>query len=336
MDGGDIVADPPIFGRNAGGPPRANAGDGGAPPKATATDGAPEIRRLTAPNPGPMTADGTNTFLIGEAAVAIVDPGPEHAGHRRAILAAVAPDARIEAIIVTHRHRDHCDGAATLAAETGAPVFAFDPAEAGPGPLERLGLDRRDAAFGGGEGVNLDFRADRRLRHDETLSASDGSWRITGVYTPGHIDDHLCLAVTTGARSTLLTGDVVMAWSTSLVSPPDGDVSAYMRSLDALLDRGDALHLPAHGPQIVDPPARLKALRDHRLARERQILTALADGPGDAATMARRIYTDAPEQMLPMAARNVLAHLLDLWERGQITPLDPPSAVARFRLSAHA
>jgi hydroxyacylglutathione hydrolase len=280
---------------------------------------APGIRRIVAPNPSPFTFRGTNTYLVGDGPdLAVVDPGPDDAAHLAAILAAVAR-ARVTAIVVTHAHRDHTDLAPALADATGAPVLAFGDA--------RAGLDPAMAALGdvgGGEGVDATFRPDTKLGDGDAIGGT--GWRLAALHTPGHIGNHLCLA----AGDTLLSGDHAMGWATSIVSPPDGDMGAYMRALDRLIAAAPARLLPGHGDPVEDGPARLRALRDHRRMREAQIRAALAAGPADAAALAARLYTDLAPGLLPAAARNVLAHLIDLAQRGLARPEGPIAADTVF------
>lgn len=266
----------------------------------------PGIRRLVAPNPSPFTFRGTNTYLLGDRDLCVIDPGPDDDAHLAAILAA-AGAGRVRAIVVTHAHRDHTALAPRLAAATGAPVLAFGDAAAGADPeIAALG------DLGGGEGVDAAFAPDAILPDGGTV-AGDG-WRLTALHTPGHIGNHLCLI----AGETVLSGDHAMGWATSIVSPPDGDMGAYMASLDRLAAAAPRRLLPGHGDPVEDAVARLAALRDHRRAREAAILAALADGPATPAGLVARIYADVPAALHPAAARNVLAHLIDLARRGAV------------------
>lgn len=284
----------------------------------------PGLRRLTAPNPSPMTFRGTNTYLLGQGEVAVIDPGPDHPDHMAAILAALHPGERIGAILVTHSHRDHSPLARPLAQATGAPVLAAGPSDWGRSPMMRALAEA--GGIGGGEGVDPDFTPDRQIVEGDRLS---GGWgEIAVLETPGHMANHLSF-VWNGA---VFSGDLVMGWSTSLVSPPDGDMGAFMASCRRLAGRSDRVFHPGHGDPIPDPQARTTELITHRLSREAQILDALhVASPATAADLARRIYADLAPSLWPAAERNVLAHLLDLSERNAVEPLDPPSATARFR-----
>jgi hydroxyacylglutathione hydrolase len=282
---------------------------------------APGVRRVLAPNPSAMTFTGTASYVVGPGPVAVIDPGPDDPAHRAALLRALA-GATVEAILVTHSHRDHSAGAAALAAATGAPVLAFGPH--GAGATERPGT----SGIGGGEGADRGFAPDRRLADGETVAV--GPLRLTALHTPGHLSNHLCFALE--GTGVLFTGDHVMTWASSLVSPPDGDMAAYMASLARLAARDDRLILPGHGAPGRDPARLVRWLIDHRRAREAQILDALRDGPATAAALAARLYADVDPGLLPAAARNVLAHLLALADQGRAAPEGPPGAEAAFRL----
>lgn len=268
----------------------------------------PGLRRILAPNPSPMTEAGTNTYLLGEGAVTVIDPGPAMGGHLQAILTALAPGEKIARILVTHSHRDHSALVPALAEATGAPVLAFGDNDAGRSPhLADL------AGIGGGEGADRTFAPDERLAHGEVLDILGA--RLRAHWTPGHFGNHMCFEW----QGAVFTGDTVMGWASSLVSPPDGDLTAFMASLD-LLDGLRARRLyPGHGAPVTDPAARIGWLRDHRMSREAQILAALSDGPADAATLAARVYTDIPTNLQPAATRNALAHLIDLAGKNRVT-----------------
>lgn len=283
----------------------------------------PGLRRLTAPNPSPMTLHGTNTFLIGETDIAVIDPGPQSEPHLQAILDAVGPGQRITCILVTHSHLDHSPLARPLATATGAPVLAAGPSDWGRSP--RMQALATEGLIGGGEGVDAAFNPDRLLADGEIVEG-DG-WRIEAIHTPGHMANHLAFAW----NRAVFAGDLVMAWATSLISPPDGDLTAFRKSLRRLIARDDRIHYPAHGEAIIDPSARCQQLLDHRDGREAQILKALANGPATPSALTRQIYTDVDPRLLPMAERNVLAHLIDLVERNLAEPVDTLSATGPFR-----
>lgn len=285
----------------------------------------PGLRRIVAPNPSPMTYRGTNTYLLGRTALAVIDPGPEDATHLEAILEACAPGQRISHIVVTHAHLDHAPLARPLAERTGAPVFAFGPAAAGRSSamqaLAETGL------AGGGEGIDAGFAPDHTVLDGDRIDG-DG-WTLEVLHTPGHLGNHICL----GWNDACLTADHVMGWASSLVSPPDGDLTDFMASCARLRARDWRVFYPGHGAPIEDPAARLDWLINHRQTREAAILQALEAGAATAQALAAAIYTDTPAALLPAATRNVLAHLIDLMGKSRVAPVDDLSADARFALT---
>lgn len=278
------------------------------------------LRRVRAANPGPLTGTGTNSYILGEGAVAVIDPGPDDPAHLAALEAALAPGERISHVLVTHAHVDHTPLARPLAARWGAPVLAMGDAVARRNPAH-AGL----AGLGGGEGLDRDFAPDIRLADGDVVEGA--GWRLTALWTPGHIGDHLCLLWGAAAFS----GDHVMGWASTVVSPPDGDMAAYMASLDKLAAAGPRVLYPGHGEPVADPAGRMAELHAHRRAREAAILATLGPAPCDIASLTRAIYTETPAALLPAAERNVLAHLLDLGARGLVRCDGAPGPAARFR-----
>lgn len=267
---------------------------------------APGLRRVTAPNPSPMTYTGTQTYIMGEGRVTVIDPGPAMPAHLDAILAALQPGERVANILVTHSHLDHSPLARPLAEATGAPVLAAGRSDWGRSAV----MTALGDAVGGGEGVDPDFAPDQQIAEGDNI---DG---LVVLETPGHMANHLSFVW----GDALFSGDLVMGWSTSLVSPPDGDMTAFFASLEKLQDRTDAVYYPGHGGPVANPQARCAELIAHRRGREAQILSALStSGPSNATTLARAIYTDVAPALLPAAARNVLAHLIDLTARARVT-----------------
>jgi glyoxylase-like metal-dependent hydrolase (beta-lactamase superfamily II) len=284
----------------------------------------PPIRHLLAPNPSPLTGAGTNTWIMGGSALVVIDPGPDNSDHLAAILQAVGPGQRIGHILVTHAHLDHSALAPRLAARTGAPVYAFGTATEGRSSLmTRLAPDLRAQ----GEGLDPAFVPDHRLADGATLAGPD--WTLRAIHTPGHLGGHLCLAL----GDTLFSGDHVMGWSTTIVSPPDGDMAAYMASLDRISAEDWRRFLPGHGDPIADPAARIAELAAHRRQREAQILQALDAGTASIPSLTARIYTGTPRHLLPAAERNVLAHLIDLWSRNLVTAAPGLHPDAEFGLA---
>jgi glyoxylase-like metal-dependent hydrolase (beta-lactamase superfamily II) len=263
----------------------------------------PLVRRVLATNPSAFSYTGTQSYIVGAGeAVAVIDPGPNEAAHLNALLAAIG-SASVAAIICTHTHRDHSPAAAPLAAATGGPVIG----------CAYLAIDddgpRADAAF------DLTYRPDRVLADGESLTGPD--WTLTAVATPGHTSNHLCLALQqTGA---LFSGDHVMGWSTTVVSPPDGDMTAYMASLQLLQSRDDRVYYPAHGEAITKPRQLVRGMIGHRRQRENQILRLLEQGTGAIEQMVPLMYKSVDQQLWPAAGRSVLAHLIDLERRGLVS-----------------
>ena len=270
-----------------------------------------------------MTYWGTNTYLLGHQAIAVIDPGPDDAAHLSAILAAVGT-ARVTHVIVTHNHLDHSPLARRLADATGAQVFAFGTHLAGRSTImQRLAAE---GLAGGGEGIDHDFAPDVLLEDDEVITGDEWSLRV--IHTPGHIGNHISLAW----GDTIFTGDHVMGWASSLVSPPDGDLTDFMTSCARLGAFASQIYYPAHGAPITDPHARLSWLVNHRKSREAQILAALQGQTLSVAALTRLIYTQVAPALLPAAERNVFAHLVDLHQKGVVTANPTLSAAAKFQL----
>lgn len=263
----------------------------------------PGIARLLAANPSPYTFTGTQTYLVGEREVVVIDPGPDLPDHVAAIAAAVGT-RRLVAIACTHTHRDHSPASRALAALTGAPIVgcaALALASVGP---------RADASFDG------DYAPDRVLSDGEAIIV-DGE-ELTAVATPGHTSNHLCFAF----RDVLFTGDHVMGWSTSVVVPPDGDMGAYMASLDTLRGRADRIYYPAHGPAVTRPQQLVRGMMGHRMQRERQILKLVAAGTTSVDAIVAAAYPGLDPRLVPAAGGSVTAHLLDLERRGMVDHMD--------------
>jgi glyoxylase-like metal-dependent hydrolase (beta-lactamase superfamily II) len=260
----------------------------------------PLVRRVLASNPSAFTYTGTESYVVGAGhEVAVIDPGPDEAEHIRALLETIG-GAKLTAILCTHTHRDHSPAAAPLAALTGAAVIGCAPlaiSDSGP---------RSDAPF------DQTYAPDRVLADGESLSGS--GWTLTALATPGHTSNHLCFALEESGA--LFTGDHVMGWSTSVIAPPDGDMTAYMESLQKLYDRTDRVYYPAHGPQVDKPQQLVRGMMGHRRQRERQILRLLEEGPAPIETLVPRMYQAVDRALWPAAGRSVLAHLMDMERRG--------------------
>lgn len=292
----------------------------------------PGVRRVTARNPSPYTFTGTRSYLVGRGEVALIDPGPDDPQHVAALLRALAPGERIARIVVTHSHRDHTGAVPALVAATGAATAGFGPHGSGMSETMRR-LAASGVALGGGEGADRDFAPDLALAEGEAVEG--GGWRLVAIHTPGHLSNHLSFALEGDgiAPGTVFTGDTVMGFATTLVSPPEGDMAAFMDSLGKLGARDDRLYLPGHGHPVQDPGGMLAWQAAHRRQRFQQIIDALRTGPADAGGLARRIYTDVDPALLPAAARNVLASLIGLADRGEVRALGPVAAGAMFELA---
>ncbi len=276
----------------------------------------PLIWRVIADNPGPFTFTGTGTYIIGSGEVAVIDPGPDDPAHLAALESALDGE-RVTAILVTHTHLDHSPLAAALAEATGAPVHGL------PAPLTAESAIRLD------EGHDHGFRPDVLARDGDLISGPD--WTLEAVATPGHASNHLCYALT--QENALFSGDHVMGWSTTVVSPPDGDMADYLASLDKVAARGFATLWPTHGPPVREVGAFLDAYRAHRLARENQILDQLAKGRAKIPEMVQAIYTEVDPRLYPAAAHSVLAHLIKLVREGRVRSDGPPGPGALYELA---
>ena len=261
----------------------------------------PGIARVLAHNPSAFTFTGTQTYLVGDRDVAVIDPGPNTPEHLAALVKAIG-GRPVAAIMCTHTHRDHSPAARPLADATRAPIVGCAPLA-----LETAG-PRADAAFDG------DYHADRVLEDGEAIEV-DGR-RVTAVATPGHTSNHLCFA--DEASGALFTGDHVMGWSTTVVFPPDGDMAAYMASLAKLQARDDRVYYPAHGPAITNPRQLVRGFIGHRMQRERQILSLLEERSRSISEIVAAAYPGLDPRLTVAAGGSVFAHLLDLEARGLV------------------
>ncbi len=262
----------------------------------------PLVTRVLAPNPSAFTYTGTQTYLVGERDVAVIDPGPDDPAHLKALTRAIA-GRPVTAIVITHHHRDHSPASRPLARATGAPIVGAAPFA----PDYEGG--QSDAAF------DRDYAPDQLLAEGEGVSG-DG-WTLTAIATPGHTSNHLAFALP--ETQALFSGDHVMGWSTSIVSPPDGDMSAYMASLEKLMERDDRIYYPGHGEAVDNPRRLVRGMLGHRKQREGQILRLLAKGEDlTIGAMTARMYVGLNPKLIPAAERSVLAHLYDLRTRGLV------------------
>ena len=262
----------------------------------------PGVARVLAHNPSAFTYYGTQTYLIGQSQVAVIDPGPDQPDHLEALERAIGGRA-VAAIMCTHTHRDHSPASRPLAEMTGAPIIGCAPLA-----LETVG-PRADAAFDG------DYQPDRILADGDAIQVDRQS--ITAVATPGHTSNHLCFAY----GDALLTGDHVMGWSTTVVVPPDGDMAEYIRSLEKLRRRDDRIYYPAHGPAVTNPQQYVRHLVGHRMQREKQVLTLVGEKPRPIPDIVANAYPGLDPRLVTAAGGSVLAHLLDLERRGLVERL---------------
>ncbi len=261
----------------------------------------PLVRRVLARNPSPFSYTGTGTYIVGNGTVAVIDPGPDEPAHLQALVEALGGET-VSHIVVTHTHRDHSPAAIPLKAAVGAPIVGCTPlalAELGP-KVE--------------EGFDPTYAPDRVLADGDSVSGP--GWTLTALHTPGHTSNHLCYALP--EERALFSGDHVMGWSTSVVTPPDGSMTAYVESLRKLLDRDDARYYPTHGAAVEDPKRLVRGLITHRKQREGQILKLLAQGAKPIPALVAVMYANVAPVLHPAAGRSVLAHLIDLHARGLV------------------
>ena len=276
------------------------------------------VRRMIAPNKGPFTFTGTCTYVVGRGRVAVIDPGPADEAHVDALLAALARET-VAQILVTHTHRDHSPGARILQQKTSAPIWGC----AKHVPIADAPSGRLDASH------DLDHAPDHVMEDGEALNG-DG-FTLTAIATPGHASNHLCFAL--AEENALFTGDHVMGWSTSVVSPPDGDMQAYMASLDKLRVRDDAIYWPAHGGPVREPHRYVRGLATHRRQRETAIVQRIRTGDATIAAIVEKIYVGLDPRLVGGASLSVLAHLEDLVKRGVVESSDGPATLgARYEV----
>jgi glyoxylase-like metal-dependent hydrolase (beta-lactamase superfamily II) len=279
------------------------------------------VRAMVADNPGPFTYKGTISYIVGSGSVAIIDPGPDDIGHINALLNAVRGET-VSHIFVTHTHRDHSPAAAQIKAATGAKVYAQGPHRPAR-PLHTGEVRRLDASN------DLEFLPDVALGDGETVTGS--GWTLQAVATPGHTANHMAYAFK--EADLLFAGDHVMAWSTTIVAPPDGAMSDYIASLQKLARRSEPLYLSGHGAPVRDAPRYVQYLIRHRQAREASILHRLAKGAADIPTIVRAVYIGLDPRLVGAAALSVLAHLEELVARGAVATEGPPSLAGIYRLA---
>ena len=279
----------------------------------------PLIRRVVANNPGPFTYLGTGTYIVGRGEVAVIDPGPDLPEHLASILKAVESE-RVTHILITHHHSDHSPLAGPLKAATGATIYGC--AVAGH-EAEDIGEVRMEA------GHDHDFRPDVSLCGGGSVSGP--GWTLEAIPTPGHTSNHLCYAL--GQENACFTGDHIMGWSTTVITPPDGDMTDYLESLERIRARDFATLWPTHGPPIREVAPFIDAYLAHRQERIDQILLALADGPARIRDLVPRLYRDVDERLWPAAARSMLAAIIHMERGGDIEAGGPPGPDTVYRLA---
>ncbi len=291
------------------------------PPAGMPEEVVPGVRRVLAPNPSPFTFRGTNTYIVGRGDVAIIDPGPDDAAHKAALERAIEGET-VSAVVVTHTHRDHSPLATAIARAHGAKTYGFGPHR--PARPPHPGEDQRLDASN-----DTDFVPDAALP-DGARVEGDG-WALTAVHTPGHTSNHICLEL--DGTGTLFAGDHVMAWSTTIVAPPDGSMADFMASLEKLAERDDRLYLPGHGGALREPQRFVRLLALHRRQRETAILKRLQDGVHTIPAIVEQIYKGLDPRLFTAAGLSVLAHIEDLVERGAVACDGEPGLTATYRVA---
>lgn len=278
----------------------------------------PLIRRVIANNPGPFTYVGTGTYIVGRDEVAVIDPGPDDPAHLEAIMAAI-PGERVTHIVITHHHSDHSPLAGPLKARTGAPVYGCAVAT----PDEDDGEVKMEAGHDAG------FRPDVSLCGGGEIAGP--GWTLQAIPTPGHTSNHLCYALK--EENCLFSGDHIMGWSTTVITPPDGDMTAYLRSLEDIRERGFSTLWPTHGAPIREVRPFIDAYLAHRQERMDQITTALASGPARIRDLVPRLYADVDARLHPAAARSMLAAMIHLTRQGVLAADGEPGPDSTYRLA---
>ena len=279
---------------------------------------APGVRRIVANNPGPYTFLGTNTYVVGSGEVAVIDPGPADGRHLKAVADAIKGE-RLAYILVTHSHRDHCDGARGLQALAGGEIASF-----GPTGTER-GADAPGLSY---DFVDPTFVPDRKLEDGDT--AKGNSFALDVLHLPGHSPDHLCFALV--GKRTVFTGDHVMGWNTTVIAPPEGNLGMFLTSLERLMQRHDKMFLPAHGGRIQTPQRVVRAYIMHRKWREQTILACLDDGVCTIPRIVERLYGTLDPGLKGAAALSVLAHLEHLVDRELVAAEGASGLLSAFYL----
>ena len=275
----------------------------------------PLIRRVICNNPGGFTFHGTGTYIIGQGEVAVIDPGPLDDDHIAALERAVQGET-VTHILITHTHRDHSPAAAPFKKLTGAPTYGYGPhgGDCGGPKVE--------------EGGDYEFVPDHVIKDGDVIEGK--GWTFEAIHTPGHTSNHICFALR--EENAIFTGDHVMGWSTSVISPPDGNMSDYMSSLRKILTREEEIYWPTHGPAITGPKAHVEAFITHRSGREDAILECIRDGRNTIPAMVEVMYADVDKRLHRAAGRSVFAHLLHMAETGRVTADGKPSPESAYTI----
>tara|TARA_B110000003_G_scaffold50673_1_gene49710 strand:- start:115 stop:1026 length:912 start_codon:yes stop_codon:yes gene_type:complete len=280
--------------------------------------------RLTAPNPSPMTYRGTNTYILGKKELVIIDPGPNSKSHLHNLIETIPPKSKVTHILITHSHLDHSELAPDLSRILDAPTFAFGKALDGQSKqmnnIVKMGLKYEPI------GVDHSFKPDYFLKDQEKLVSSE--WEIIAHHTPGHLSNHICYQY----FDYLFTGDHIMDWSTSVISPPEGDISQFMNSCEKLCKHNWKKFYPGHGFPVESPNKRLMELMHHRMTREAEIINILRETEATISQITKSVYSDIDKNLITVASRNVKAHLIDLIIKKQVQVDDISSDNALFSL----
>lgn len=282
------------------------------------------LMRLTAPNPSPMTSTGTNTYILGRKELLIIDPGPNSEAHLRNIMEVIPKYTKVTHILITHSHLDHSGLAPKLSKILNAPTLAFGTA------LDGLSNDMKSICKMGltseNFGIDTEFVPDHFLKDEEKISSRD--WEVVAHHTPGHLSNHICYQY----LDKLFTGDHIMEWSTSVISPPEGDVSQFINSCEKIYNLHCEKFYPGHGIPVENPSERIAELIEHRKKREIEILNFLKNRDATISQITKNIYFNIDQNLLSVASRNVKAHLVDLIIKKQVTVDDISSDTAMYSL----
>ncbi len=275
-----------------------------------------KVRRITAPNPAPYTFKGTGTYIVGENEVAVIDPGPNISSHIDAIMTSLK-DERISHILITHNHKDHSPGAQPLAEKCGAKIYAYEV------------TGQQYADIEAEEGLDKEFHPDVVLVDGDVINGTN--WTIEAVHTPGHLSNHLCFSFK--EEKALFTGDHVMGWSTTIISPPDGNMTDYLNSLEKLRQRDEQIYYPTHGLPIENPKQFVTQLIGHRLRRDKEIIRAVSNGAQTIDEIMDVVYPGLDSKLSLAASRTIFAHLIRLVNLSDLRCDGHPTELSKYQLA---